>query len=56
MSQEYLRKTFSDFEWAVVVFDNILIVATDLMDGYTKPETFLDRCIKHNVKLKFSKS
>ena len=26
------------------------------MDGYAKLETFLDRCITHNVKLKFSKS
>ena len=54
--QEYVRKMFSDFEWAVVIFDNILILATDPQDGYTKFETFLDRCIKHNVKLKFSKS
>ena len=54
--QEYVRKIFSDFEWAVVIFDNILILATDPMDGYSKLETFLDRCIKHNVKLKFAKS
>ena len=54
--QEYVRKMFSDFEWAVVIFDNILILATDPQDGYQKLETFLDRCIKHNVKLKFSKS
>ena len=26
------------------------------MDGHTKLETFLDTCIKNNVKLKFSKS
>ena len=38
-------------------FDNILIsLPKSLMDGYTKLETFLDRCIKHYVQLKFSMS
>ena len=54
--KEYVRKIFSDFEWTVVIFDTILILVTDPMDGYTKLETFPDRCIKHNLKLKFSKS
>ena len=54
--QEYVRKIFSDYEWAVVIFDNILILATDPQDGYEKFEIFLDRCIKHNVKLKLAKS
>ena len=54
--QEYVRKIFAGFDWAIVIFDNILILASDLMDGYRKFETFLDKCIEHNVKLKFSKS
>jgi hypothetical protein len=54
--QETVKLLFSDFDWAIVIFDNILILATDYQDGYKKFEIFLDRCIKHNVVLKFSKS
>ena len=42
--QEFVRKIFSDFEWAVVIFDNILILAHDPQAGYIKFKTFLDRC------------
>ena len=55
--QETVRTLFSDFaSWAILIFDNILILAKSYQDGYEKLETFLDRCIKHNVALKFSKS
>ncbi len=54
--QETVRELFSDLEWAVTIFDNILIGCMSYQDAYEKLETFLDRCIQHNVVLKFSKS
>ena len=55
--QETVRKIFAEFdEWAIVIFDNILILAKDYDDAYRKFELFLDKCIEHNVKLKFAKS
>jgi hypothetical protein len=55
--QETVRELFSEFsDWAIVIFDNILILADDEQDGYDKLELFLDKCIKHNVVLKFAKS
>jgi hypothetical protein len=55
--QEFVRKIFSEFEWAIVIFDNnVLILASSPMDAYEKLDIFIDKCILHNVKLKFSKS
>jgi len=54
--QETVRTLFGDFDWAVIIFDNVLILAKDFQDAYDKLDTFLDRCIKHKVVLKFSKS
>ena len=55
--QETVRTLFADFsEWAIVIFDNVLILANDYQDAYNKLEIFIDRCILHNVKLKFKKS
>ena len=54
--QETVRTLFSDFTWAIVIFDNILILAEDYMQAYERFEIFLDKCIEHNVVLKFAKS
>lgn len=54
--QETVRQLFGEFDWAIVIFDNILILATDYQDAYSKLEIFLDKCLKHNVILKFAKS
>jgi hypothetical protein len=54
--QETVVKLFSDFEWALCIFDNILLLAYDFQDAYQKFDMFLDRCIKHEVVLKFSKT
>lgn len=54
--QETVVKLFSDFEWAICIFDNILLLAYDFEDAYQKFDMFLDRCIKHEVVLKFSKT
>jgi hypothetical protein len=54
--QETVKKIFADLPWAILIFDNILIMAHNYQDLYEKFEIFLDRCIQHNVALKFSKS
>lgn len=55
--QETVRRIFADFsDWAIIIFDNVLILANDHDDAYQKLDRFIDRCIEHNVKLKFAKS
>ena len=55
--QETVRDIFSDFsEWAIVIFDNMLILAHDAQDAHEKFEKIIDRCIERNVKLKMPKS
>jgi hypothetical protein len=57
MLQEVVKTLFVEFEeWAIVIFDNILIMAYDYEDAYKKLELFIDKCIQHNVVLKFAKS
>ena len=54
--QEVVRDIFSDYsDWAIVIFDNMLILAEDAQDAYRKFEIILDRCIERNVKLKMAK-
>lgn len=43
-------------EWTIVLFDNILILADNHEDAYSKFEKFLDICISRNLFLKFEKS
>ena len=40
----------------MVIFDNVLLLANDPEDACWKLQTFLERCEKHNVFLKMSKS
>ena len=54
--QETVRTLFGEYDWAIVIFDNILILATDYQDAFSKLETFIEKCRKHNVILKFAKS
>ena len=55
--QETVREIFDEFsEWAIVIFDNMLILAEDAQDAYRKFEKILDKCIERNVKLKMPKS
>ena len=55
--QEVVRDIFSEFsEWAIVIFDNMLILAEDFQDAFRKFEIIIDKCIERNVKLKMSKS
>ena len=55
--QKVISSIFADFEeWVIVIFDNLLVLATDYQDAYRKTELILDRCIERNVYLKFSKT
>ncbi len=55
--QMHMTRIFKDFnDWSIVLFDNILLMATDFNDLYWKLEAFLDKCIEFNIVLKFSKS
>lgn len=55
--QKIMSQIFKGFEdFSIVIFDNLLILARDLSDALTKLRLVLERCIQHNVVLKFSKS
>jgi hypothetical protein len=55
--QQVVSEIFKDFsDWAIVIFDNLLVLATDYDDAYRKAEIIIDRCIERNVVLKFSKT
>ena len=57
MLQETVHEIFKDFnDWTIVIFDNMLILAHDYMDGMNKLRTFLNRCKERNVILKMAKS
>jgi hypothetical protein len=55
--QKAMSEIFNDFsDWSIVIFDNLLVMADDYEDAYAKAEKILDRCIQHNIYLKFSKT
>jgi hypothetical protein len=58
-SQELMHlmyDVFADFqEWTIVIFDNILILATDKKDGLEKMKLVIGRCHERNIHLKLSK-
>lgn len=55
--QEVIGNIFRDFdEWTIVIFDNLLVLAHDYNDAYTKLEKIIDRCIEYNLYLKFAKT
>ena len=39
-----------------MIFDNLLILATDARDAYTKLDKFLDRCIEWGLCMKMAKT
>lgn len=54
--QQTIMELFGDIEWAICMFDNILVLASSHEDAYTKMNVILDRCIQHKVVLKFAKT
>jgi len=55
--QETVRELFSEFdEWAIVIFDNLLLLATDPVDAFEKFKLLVEKCIERRVILKMAKS
>ena len=54
--QEEMTKIFRDLGFVFNIADNLCIGADNLDQLYQRVEAFLDRCAKHNVLLKWSKS
>ena len=55
--QDVMREIFLDYsEWAVIIFDNILLLALDYEDAFKKLDLFLGRCLERNIVLKMAKS
>ena len=54
--QKVVDYLFGDMEHVVAIFDNLLVCAETQEQLYDRVEEFLDRCVKHNVVLKMSKS
>ena len=55
--QQVVSGIFRDYEtWMVVIFDNLLVLATDYQDCFKKLQLVINRCDERNVKLKMSKS
>ncbi len=55
--QKYMDIIFEPIkDYAIVIFDNLLVLATDFQDAYNKVNTVFDLCLKHNLFLKFSKT
>jgi hypothetical protein len=55
--QSVVRTFFADFElWIIVIFDNILILASDYADAAAKLKLVLVRCHTHRLILKMKKS
>ena len=54
--QNIVRHIFSDMDYVIALFDNLLIGAYSEQDLYEKIDKFLDRCKEHNLVLKITKS
>ena len=52
-----MDEVFADYkEWMIVIFDNLLVLATDFQDLYHKLVKVIDRCHDRHVILKMEKS
>ena len=54
--QQTMSHVFKECEWAIVIFDNILICASGYDELYERIDIALDLCIKYNVTLKMGKT
>ena len=55
--QQSVKKVFKNIDdWAIVIFDNLLLLASDMQDAMHKLKLIIELCVKHNVKLKMAKS
>ena len=55
--QETVKSIFADMEeWAIVIFDNMLILCKDSKDAFEKFKIVVERCKERNLVLKMAKS
>ena len=55
--QKWMDIIFKDCEdWLIVIWDNLLVMADTYDELYDRLEQFLDICIKHNLRLKLTKT
>jgi len=54
--QALISEIFSDLDWVIAIFDNLLALAHDYDDACKKVEIILDRCIERNIYLKLPKT
>ena len=55
--QKCMDNIFGEFQdWAIVIFDNLLVLANDYDDACNKAELVFARCKERNLVLKFSKT
>ena len=55
--QMAMDDAFKDFkEWMIVIFDNLMVLATDFRDSCEKLVKIIDRCHERHVILRMEKS
>ena len=55
--QEIMMDIFEEFqEWTIVIFDNLLVLATSLDDMYEKVKVILSRAVERNLVFKMKKT
>ena len=55
--QEVVKDIFEECEeWAIVIFDNMLILARDAADGFMKFKRIVEIALEKNLKLKMAKT
>ena len=55
--QTYVMEMFKDFsDWAITIFDNVLLLAHNEQDACDNLERFIERCASRNVILKMQKT
>jgi hypothetical protein len=55
--QEVMMDVYSEFsDWAIVIFDNLLVLATDYDEAYKKVQLILKKSAERNMILKMKKT
>ena len=55
--QEVMQDVYGEFsDWAIVIFDNLLVLANDMADAYVKTEKILHKSRERNMVLKMKKT
>jgi len=55
--QQVMMDVYGDFsDWAIVIFDNLLVLAHDFQDAYEKTKLIIERSAQRNMVLKMKKT